>query len=154
MGGFKVRRQETVFVVPEIPTKNESIVLSNIDDQPGVRVQAVVIMSFKGRQLEEGKNDDPAKVIKQALAKTLVYYYPFAGRIRPAAAGHNQKLIVDCNNDGALFIEADANVTLEEIQAQILPPCPLLGELLYDVPGSSGIIGCPLLLFQVRIKKT
>ncbi|XP_021753963.1 methanol O-anthraniloyltransferase-like [Chenopodium quinoa] len=141
---IKVARQEAVVVVPANPTRRELKELSDIDDQQGLRVRPQVIMAFKANRSKAGK--DPAKVIKEAIAKALVYYYPFAGRLKE---GPNRKLMVDCNDEGVLFIEADANVRLEEIRTRILPPCPLLEDFLYDVPGSKGIIGCPLLLFQV-----
>ncbi|CBI29212.3 unnamed protein product, partial [Vitis vinifera] len=89
---------------------------------------------------------DPAKVIREALAKALIYYYPFAGRL---VEGSNRKLLVDCTGEGVLFVEADADTTLEYLGDAIQPPCPCFEELLYDVPGSGGILGCPLLLFQV-----
>ncbi|XVF30597.1 hypothetical protein REPUB_Repub16aG0071900 [Reevesia pubescens] len=96
----------------------------------------------------EGK--DPAKVIGEALAKTLVFYYPFAGRLKE---GVNGKLMVDCTGEGVLFIEADADVTLEQFGDALQPPFPCFDELLYDVPGSEGMLNCPLLLIQVtRLK--
>lgn len=51
------------------------------------------------------------KVIKEALSKTLVFYYPFAGRVREGA---NRKLGVECTGEGVMFIEADADVTLQQ----------------------------------------
>ena len=76
----------------------------------------------------------------------LVYYYPFAGRL---VEGSNRKLLVDCTGEGVLFIEADADTTLEHLGDAIQPHCPCFEELLYDVPGSGEILGCPLLLIQV-----
>ncbi|XP_021735720.1 methanol O-anthraniloyltransferase-like [Chenopodium quinoa] len=140
---IKITRQEAVVVVLEKPSRRELKELSDIDDQQGLRVRPQVTMAFKANRSKVGK--DPAKVIKEALAKALMYYYPFAGRLRE---GPNRKLMVDCNDEGVLFIEADANVGLEEIRTRILPPCPLLEDFLYDIPGSKGIIGLPLLLFQ------
>ena len=69
-----------------------------------------------------------------------------AGRL---VEGPNKKLMVDCNGEGVLFIEAEADITLEELGDTIRPPCPYWEELLYDVPGSRGIVGCPLILIQV-----
>ncbi|KAK9928268.1 hypothetical protein M0R45_025414 [Rubus argutus] len=87
-------------------------------------------------------------VIREALGRALVHYYPMAGRLRE---GHNRKLMVDCNGEGVLFVEATAGVTLEELGDAVQPPCPLLEEFLCDVPGSDGILGCPLLLIQVTL---
>jgi hypothetical protein len=91
---------------------------------------------------------DPVKVIKEAIAQALVYYYPFAGRIRQ---GPDNKLIVDCTGEGVLFIEADADATVEQFGDPIPSPFPCFQELLYNVPGSEEILNTPLLLFQVRI---
>ena len=93
----------------------------------------------------EGK--DPVKVIREALGKALVYCYPFAGRL---IEGDNRKLMVDCTGEGVLFIEADADTTLENLGDAIQPMCPYFEELLYDVPGSTRILGSPLILIQVN----
>ncbi|KAA8527996.1 hypothetical protein F0562_035135 [Nyssa sinensis] len=142
---FSVRRREPELVVPAKPTPHEIKQLSDIDDQEGLRFQVPVIMFYKSDPSMKGK--DPVKVIREALAETLVFYYPFAGRL---VEGPNRKLMVDCTGEGVLFIEADANVRIEQLGHDIIqPPCPYSKELLYHVPGSEGILGCPLLLIQV-----
>ena len=90
---------------------------------------------------------DPVKVIREALAQTLVFYYPFAGRLRE---GPGRKLVVECTGEGMMFIEADADVTLEQFGDALQPPFPCWEELLFDVPGSGGVLNCPLLLIQVH----
>ncbi|KAJ0503246.1 putative 13-hydroxylupanine O-tigloyltransferase [Helianthus annuus] len=90
---------------------------------------------------------NPASVIREALAKTLVFYYPFAGRLKE---GPGKKLTVDCSAQGVLFIEAEADVTLKQFGVTLQPPFPCSEELLYDVPGSNGIVDSPLLLMQVK----
>jgi len=89
---------------------------------------------------------DPAQVIRDALAKALVPYYPFAGRLREQ---DGWKLVVDCTGEGVLFVEADADVGLEHFGDPLVPPFPCVEELIFDVPGSSAILNSPLLLFQV-----
>jgi hypothetical protein len=89
-------------------------------------------------------------VIRRAIAETLVFYYPFAGRLRE---GPNRKLAVDCTGEGILFVEADADVSIGDFGDALQPPFPCLEELIFDVPGSSGVLHCPLLLIQVtRLK--
>ncbi|KAJ0083257.1 hypothetical protein Patl1_29398 [Pistacia atlantica] len=92
------------------------------------------------------KEKDPVKVIREALSKALVFYYPFAGRVRE---GSNRKLMVDCNGEGVLFVEANANVTVDDFGPEIQPPFICLDELMHIVPGSDGIVGCPLMSIQV-----
>lgn len=97
--------------------------------------------------------NDPAEVIRKALSEALVFYYPFAGRIREI--GPNGKLAVDCNGEGAMFVEADADITLEEFGPHhaLSPPFPYLHQLLDDFPGANQIVDSPLLLIQVtRLK--
>ncbi|XWS49420.1 hypothetical protein CRYUN_Cryun12cG0001900 [Craigia yunnanensis] len=63
--------------------------------------------------------------------------------------GPNCKLIVDCTAEGVLFIEADADIGLEQLGNTIQPPFPYVDEVPFDVPVSSGIVGCHLLSIQV-----
>ncbi|WJX10659.1 Benzyl alcohol O-benzoyltransferase [Trifolium repens] len=145
---FTVQRHAPEFVKPLKPTPHEIKLLSDIDDQDGLRFQIPVIQFYKYDPKMAGK--DPVDVIRKALAKTLVFYYPFAGRLRE---GPGRKLMVDCNDEGVLFIEADADVRLEQFGDALQPPFPCLNELLFDVPGSSEVLNTPLLLIQVtRLK--
>nr|POE71800.1 methanol o-anthraniloyltransferase [Quercus suber] len=144
---FSVRHCEPELIVPAERTPYELKQLSDIDDQEGLRFQLPFIM-FYSNSNPLMVHKDPTKVIKAALAKALVYYYPFAGRLRE---GCNRKLMVDCTGEGILFVEADADITLEQLGDTIQPPCPYIDELLRDVPGSNGILGCPLLLIQVTL---
>ncbi|KAJ0080343.1 hypothetical protein Patl1_23669 [Pistacia atlantica] len=145
---FTVHRNEPELIVPAKPTPHDLKLLSDIDDQDGLRFQIPVIQFYRYNPSMEGK--DPVKVIRAAIAKTLVFYYPFAGRLRE---GPKRKLMVDCTGEGVLFIEADADVTLDKFGDALQPPFPGLEQLLFDVPGSAGVLNSPLLLIQVtRLK--
>ncbi|XP_076950084.1 benzyl alcohol O-benzoyltransferase-like [Bidens hawaiensis] len=141
---FAVRRQPPELIIPAKLTPRELKPLSDIDDQPNLRFHIPLIHIYQNNPKMGNKN--PASVIRDALAKALVFYYPLAGRLKE---GPNRKLMVDCNGQGVLFIEAEADVTLKQFGVDLQPPFPCREELLYDVPGSSGIVDSPLLLIQV-----
>ncbi|KAK7260302.1 hypothetical protein RIF29_26242 [Crotalaria pallida] len=143
---FKVQRHSPELVAPSKPTPRELKMLSDLDDQTGLRFHIQLVFFYPPSKV--GK--DPIEVIREALAKTLVFYYPFAGRLRE---GPNGKLMVDCTAEGLIFVGADADVTIDQFGKDLHPPFPCFEELLYNVPGSDGVINCPLILIQVtRLK--
>lgn len=144
---FKVNRQNPELVRPAKLIPHECKLLSDVDDQEGLRFQIPVIQFYRHDPSLVAAGKDPVNVIREALAKTLVFYYPFAGRLRE---GPCRKLMVDCTGEGVMFIGADADVSLRDFGDALQPPFPCLEELLYDVPGSGGVLNCPLLLIQVN----
>lgn len=148
---LSITRKAPELIVPARPTPRELKQLSDIDDQESFRFHIPVIFFYKNNPSSSPpvlKGKDPVKVIKEAISEALVYYYPFAGRLKE---GPNRKLMVDCNGEGILFLEAEANFKLEQLCDAIQTPCPYLEQLIYNVPGSEGILDCPLLLFQVSL---
>jgi len=143
---FTVRRCQPELVPPASPTPCEVKLLSDIDDQEGLRFNTPVIFIY--RHEPSATKKDPAKVLRHALSRTLVSYYPFAGRIRE---GDGRKLMVDCTGEGVMFVEAEADVTLDEFGDALHPPFPCFKELLYDVPDSEQIIDRPIRLIQVQL---
>ncbi|KAL4199296.1 hypothetical protein AMTRI_Chr03g144220 [Amborella trichopoda] len=140
---FSVTVSKPMLVTPSRPTPYEIKPLSDIDDQEGFRFQIPVIQFYRKDPKMDGR--DPARVVRDALSEALVYYYPFAGRL---IEGENKKLSVECSGEGVLFVEGDADVSLEEFGDALKPPFPCWEKLLMHVPGSDGVIGCPLLLIQ------
>lgn len=49
-----------------------------------------------------------------------------------------RNLLVDCNAEGVLFTEAeaDADISLEQLSKNVKPSYPFFHEVLYNVPGS------------------
>lgn len=145
---FPVRRREPVLVGPAAPTPRETKRLSDIDDQEVLRTNVPFVFFYRGEARANGDRD-PVAVVRRALGEALVPYYPLAGRLREV---EGRKLVVDCAGEGALFVEADADVRMPELEAAGLSaPFPCLDQLLFDVQGSGGVLDCPLLLIQVRI---
>ncbi|XBI77060.1 hypothetical protein VPH35_070231 [Triticum aestivum] len=134
---FTVRRKPAVLVPPAAPTPPELKRLSDIDDQDG---------------LHDGRDDDPAPVLRGAIAAVLVHYYPFVGRLREL---EGCKLAVDCTGEGVLFVEGDANVRLDQFDAALGPPFPCLDKLLFDVPAPLVTrLACGGFVMAVRIQHT
>ncbi|XP_072977194.1 benzyl alcohol O-benzoyltransferase-like [Typha angustifolia] len=142
---FKVQRSEPELVAPAKPTPYELKPLSDIDDQEGMRFYSSGIHVYRNEPSKDGQ--DPARVIKDALAEALVYYYPLAGRLREEA---DRKLVVECTGEGVVFVEAEADVSVEDFGADALrPPFPCHEELLCEFQGNGGVTDCPLLYIQV-----
>ncbi|KAK6127758.1 hypothetical protein DH2020_038467 [Rehmannia glutinosa] len=107
------------------------------------RLSLNAIYCFKS---EEKGNENVVAVIKDALSKVLVHYYPLAGRL---TISPEMKLIIDCTGEGAMFVEAEADCGLEEL-GDIRKPDPVsLGKLVYDIPDAQNILEIPPLVAQV-----
>ncbi|XP_028801339.1 benzyl alcohol O-benzoyltransferase-like [Neltuma alba] len=141
---FTVRTKEPELISPAKSTPHEVKLLPNRDNQDALCIQIPFIHLHHPKPSIAGK--DPVTVIKEALAQTLVFYYPFAGRLKE---GEGRKLMVECNREGVIFIEADANITLQEFGDDLHPPFPYFQDLLYSPPGLDKILHCPILLILV-----
>ncbi|GAV81602.1 Transferase domain-containing protein [Cephalotus follicularis] len=136
-----VKQEEPILVAPAEETEKGLYFLSNLDQNIAVIVRTIYCFKSKLKG-----NEDAAEVIKNALSKVLVHYYPLAGRLTISSEG---KLIVDCTGEGAVFVEAEANCAMEVI-GDITKPDPItLGKLVYDIPGAQNILQMPPLVAQV-----
>ncbi|KAH9291190.1 hypothetical protein KI387_043614, partial [Taxus chinensis] len=106
---LRVKSSDPVIVAPCTPSPRAMILqLSSIDNIPGIRNVINTVMLVYNASSDKIKISalDPAKIIREALSKVLVYYYPFAGRFRSKVNG---ELELECTDDGALFVEATAD---------------------------------------------
>ena len=132
---------EPTLVAPAEETKKGMYFLSNLDQNIAVIVRTVYCFKTADRG-----NEKAGEVIKNALKKVLVHYYPLAGRLSISSEG---KLIVDCTGEGALFVEAEANCSMEEIGDTTKPDPGTLGKLVYNIPDAKHILQMPPLVAQV-----
>jgi hypothetical protein len=143
---YAVRRRDPELIRPAAHTPRETKRLSDIDNQEDLRTHVSLALFYRGAGGQNGV--DPAGLIRRALGEALVHYYPLAGRLREV---EGQKPMVDCTGEGVLFVEADADVRLAELEAVgLMPPFPCWDQLLFDVEGSRGVFDCPLLHIQVK----
>ena len=88
--------------------------------------------------------------LREALARALVPYYPLAGRLREEAG---RKLVVDCEAQGVMFVEADVDLTAADFGDVQSPPFPCFEQFILEsttVAGVEPVIDRPLLYIQVR----
>ncbi|KAK3030568.1 hypothetical protein RJ639_039446 [Escallonia herrerae] len=102
-----VKRGEPSFIPPAEETQKGLYYLSSIDRNNAMTVPTLYVFKHN----DQG-NVKAAEVIKDALSKVLVHYYPLAGRMAVDTEG---KLTVDCTGEGAVFVEAEANASIEII---------------------------------------
>lgn len=89
-----------------------------------------------------------AKVMKEALSRVLVPFYPMAGRLRRDEDG---RIEINCNGEGVLFVEAETGSVVEDFGD--FAPSLELRQLIPAVDYSSGISSYPLLVLQVTYFK-
>ncbi|XP_027122942.1 omega-hydroxypalmitate O-feruloyl transferase-like [Coffea arabica] len=136
-----VKQGQPTLIPPAEETQKGLYFLSNLDQNIAVIVRT--IYCFKSG--EKG-NEEAVRMIKDALSKVLVQYHPLAGRLTISPEG---KLIVDCTGEGAVFVEAEADCTIEDIGDNTKPDPVTLGKLVYDVPGAKNVLEIPPLAAQV-----
>ncbi|CAL9093551.1 unnamed protein product, partial [Musa hybrid cultivar] len=137
-----VEQGEPTLVPPAEETAKGLYFLSNLDQNIAVIVRTVYCF-----RSQEKRNEEAAQVIKAALAKVLVHYYPLAGRLAISDEG---KLIVDCTGEGVVFVKAEADCEMEAVGDITKPNPDTLGKLVYTILGANNLLEMPPLVVQVR----
>jgi hypothetical protein len=146
---FTACRSKPEVVVPARATPQEVKQLSDVDNQRDLRLYVTFIEFYRRRVVGVPEPSAASSIIKAALAEALVYYYPVAGRLQELPGG--DKLVVDCTAEGVVFVEAHADVRLEEFGTPLVPPYPCVDELICQVGDLRAVVGKPLLYLQVCI---
>ena len=84
------------------------------------------------------------KVLKDALSRALVPFYPIAGRLKRDDGG---RIEIDCNGEGVLFVEAESDGVVDDFGD--FAPTLELRQLIPAVDYSLGISSYSLLVSQV-----
>lgn len=85
-------------IKPSAPTPRhlKTYKLSAVDQLAAFAADIPVVLFYSPTDEISSKNSD---YLKKSFAKTLTLFYPFAGRIKDDSS-------IDCNDDGATYIEA------------------------------------------------
>jgi shikimate O-hydroxycinnamoyltransferase len=120
---MKITAYKSSLIKPEIPTSPEVLSCSACDHF--ARPIHVRTIYFFGENTPGANKDAPA-VLKKALSKLLVAFYPNAGRVRRKNDG-TVDLEIDCNDAGVVFIEAAVDMTIDDLGG--FQPNPLFDRL-------------------------
>lgn len=133
--------KEPVLVKPSEETPRHSLYLSNLDDHMSLRFPIRYMYLFE-RRVE-------VEALKESLSRVLVEYYPLAGRLRACGDGE-KKLEVECNGEGALFVEGFLDLSAGEVLEGCERPSSSWREVFHRVEGERSW-DVPPLVIQVRI---
>lgn len=99
----------------------------------------------------EDANDGLVERLKKSLSEALVSFYPLAGRLITTERG------VRCNDAGAVFVEAEIDAELSDLEYEEFQPLPLLSGMAEAGLGSYPTLpqnetGLPTLCVQVQFR--
>lgn len=103
---FSVIRSSRNTVRPHEQTPSGTLDLSAIDRLPVLRCNARTLHVFRCGP------EQAARIIREALSRALVPYYPLAGRLKESSQGQLQ---IECSGEGLWFLEASADCTLHAV---------------------------------------
>jgi shikimate O-hydroxycinnamoyltransferase len=142
---FEVRIRKHSMVPPCEPTPQRTLWNSNVDLViPRIHTQSVYFYLNDARSPDFLKHE----ILVEALGKTLVPFYPMAGRLKKGDKG---RMEIDCNAAGVLLVEAEADAKISEFGE--FAPDPRFRQLVPQIDYSCDISSYPLLVLQITFFK-
>ncbi|KAJ6292125.1 hypothetical protein OIU76_024102 [Salix suchowensis] len=139
---MKINTKESIIVRPSQDIPQQRLWLSNMDLLQPIRFYVLTVYLYK----PNGSSDFfEAEVLKEALRKVLVPFYPVAGSL---ARDENGRIEINCNGEGVLFVVADTDSTTEEL-GEFMPSMKLQQLIPTVDTNLQDISRDPLVLLQV-----
>ncbi|TKW19829.1 hypothetical protein SEVIR_4G045200v4 [Setaria viridis] len=132
---------ESCMVKPSEATPKHGLWLSNLDH---LMPRSHMTMVFFYRPSHGSASSSP-HVLKAALSKALVPFYPLAGRLAADGTGRPE---ISCTGDGALLVIARSDARLDEM-GDLAPSDELRRTLVPPADGGGGDHAGVLAMFQV-----
>ena len=133
--------KEMTVVKPAEETPRHALWLSNLD----LMTTSAHITNVYFYRNNGAANFFDNAVLKAALAKVLVPFYPLAGRLRCNKDG---RLEINCNSEGVRFVVAETCSGVDDLGD--FAPTTELRKLTPVIDRSGGISSFPILAVQVR----
>ncbi|XP_057967653.1 shikimate O-hydroxycinnamoyltransferase [Malania oleifera] len=139
-----IRVRESTMVRPAKETPKRNLWNSNVDlVVPSMHTPSVYFYRPNG-----AAGFFEARVLKEALSRALVPFYPMAGRLKRDDDG---RIEIDCNGEGVLFVEAETDSAVDDFGD--FAPTLELRQLIPAVDYSKGLSAYPLLILQLTYFK-
>ncbi|KAL5972363.1 hypothetical protein ACLOJK_041617 [Asimina triloba] len=144
MMDIHVNEKKSTVAKPAQDTPKSSLWLSNLDLLARrSHIWALYVYRFDG-----SSNFFDFQVLKDALSKALVTFYPLAGRLIKTGDDEGGRIEVDCNGAGAVLVEAATSSALDDLgdftpSLQLMKLFPTVHHYTLDISS------CPILLAQV-----
>ncbi|KAJ4709565.1 Hydroxycinnamoyl-CoA shikimate/quinate hydroxycinnamoyl transferase [Melia azedarach] len=124
---MEINLRNSTIIRPAQETPKHFLPNSDLDI---VAPQVYVPNLFCYRRPRDSSNFFEAGLLKDALSKVLVSFYPVAGRL---GKKQNGRVLVDCNGEGVLFMEAEASCCIDDFGdfsqgLKLLPLLPTVDE--------------------------
>ncbi|XP_076893417.1 shikimate O-hydroxycinnamoyltransferase-like [Bidens hawaiensis] len=139
---MKVVERESTMVKPSEETPMTKLWLSSLD----LNVFSEYTLTVYFYQPNGAPNFFDTKVMKDALSRALVAFYPLAGRLRHGEDGRDE---IDCQGQGALFREAESDGVIDDFGGDFAPTPDYLKLIPVVEDCSLGIESYPLMNLQV-----
>ncbi|XP_073125703.1 shikimate O-hydroxycinnamoyltransferase-like [Henckelia pumila] len=141
---MKIDVKNSTLVAPAAATPNVSLWIANVD-VVAASYHVAIVYFYRPTAAEDFFD---ATVLKDALGRALVAFYPLAGRLKRDEHG---RMEIDCNAEGVLFVEAECDGVVDDFGD--FAPTMELRRLIPAVDYSQGISSYPLLVLQVTYFK-
>lgn len=142
---MKIQIKQSSLVKPAGETPKKSLWISNLDLLVAP-MHFPTVYFYKPNKSDVSSNFFEAQVLKEALSKALVLFYPVAGRL---GSNENGRIEIQCNGEGVLFVEAETDIAIDDfkdftpsLEFRKLVPNPAVDQ-------SGKVSSYPLLVLQV-----
>ncbi|KAI3984520.1 hypothetical protein MKX01_042830 [Papaver californicum] len=139
---MKINVKESTMVRPAEKTPHRNLWNSNLDLVVKPKFHTPCVYFYKPNGASSNFFD--STLLKEALSKVLVPFYPVAGRLR---RDENGRVEIDCNGEGVLFVEAETTSVIDDFGD--FAPTLEFRQLIPAVEFSGEMSSFPLLVVQV-----
>ncbi|RZC93370.1 hypothetical protein C5167_035885 [Papaver somniferum] len=138
---MKINIKESTMVRPAEETPHRNLWNSNLDLVVAPKFHTPCVYFYRP---DGASNFFDSTLLKEALSKVLVPFYPVAGRL---IRDENGRVEIDCNGEGVLFVEAETTSVIDEFGD--FAPTLEFRQLIPTVQFSGDMSSYPLLVVQV-----